>query len=634
MADAPFVSLYRRFRPGRFDEIRGQDHVVRALRSAVRDERVSHAYLFSGPRGTGKTSSARILAKALNCEAPIDGEPCGVCTSCVEISQGSSLNVHELDAASNNGVDAMRDLVAHAGLGTPGRWKVYIVDEVHMLSPAAANALLKTLEEPPGHVVFVLATTDPQKVPPTIRSRTQHLEFRLLGAETLHGLLESVNAEAGLHLDEEALEAAVRRGRGSARDALSALDQVVASGSADAARPELAQVLDALAEGDVSQVLVALSALLAGGWGPQQLATELIDDLRQVFLAALAPELCAVTGASLERFRTLAEAMGLARVVRSMEILGHALVDMREAPDAQVVLEIAAVQAVRPDLDSDVNALAERVSVLERSFSGAAAFPRPGAAPGASGSVPPPTASSGTAPSEPMPPDPAPTESSPSGGTGPVATKPSLGAIKRSKQAAAEVAAPDPPQPDAADDAGPASDDTATPAPSSRETIVDRDTLTEAWGDGILQSLPARAKARFASGRFVGVDEGGAHFALPNAAHRDQCAEQLPLVEEALAQHFGTAITLVLDIDESTAPPGRAPQPVGATAAPSGRVGRRGGAVQAPPPTVAPAPDEPDDLDAVDRAEFDAAAAGDSDQASEAEARLLQAFPGASEVLG
>ena len=159
----------------------------------MRDDRVSHAYLFSGPRGTGKTSSARILAKALNCEAPVDGEPCGVCTSCVEITQGNSLNVHELDAASNNGVDAMRDLVAHAGLGTPGRWKVYIVDEVHMLSTAAANALLKTLEEPPSHVVFVLATTDPQKVPPTIRSRTQHLEFRLLGAETLHDLLESVN---------------------------------------------------------------------------------------------------------------------------------------------------------------------------------------------------------------------------------------------------------------------------------------------------------------------------------------------------------------------------------------------------------------------------------------------------------
>ena len=176
----------------------------------------------------------------------------------------------------------------------------------------------------------------------------------------------------------------MRRGRGSARDALSALDQVVASGSADAARPELAQVLDAAGRRRRQrQVLVALSALLAGGWGPQQLATELIDDLRQVFLAALAPELCAVSGPSLERFAALAETMGLPRVVRSMEILGHALVDMREAPDAQVVLEIAVVRAVRPDLDSGMEALSERVSVLERSLSGAAAFPRPGRPAGA-----------------------------------------------------------------------------------------------------------------------------------------------------------------------------------------------------------------------------------------------------------
>src|SRR5580704_10297676 len=257
MADAPFVSLYRRFRPGRFDEIRGQDHVVRALRSAVRDERVSHAYLFSGPRGTGKTSSARILAKALNCEAPVDGEPCGICTSCVEITRGNSLNVHELDAASNNGVDAMRDLVAHAGLGTPGRWKVYIVDEVHMLSQAAANALLKTLEEPPSHVVFVLATTDPQKVPPTIRSRTQHLEFRLLGADTLQILLESVREQGALEVDDSSLQAAVRRAHGSARDALSALDQFVASGESEVARPELASLVSAIAAGEAGDVLLS-----------------------------------------------------------------------------------------------------------------------------------------------------------------------------------------------------------------------------------------------------------------------------------------------------------------------------------------------------------------------------------------
>ncbi len=608
MADTPFVSLYRRFRPGRFDEIRGQDHVVRALRSAVRDDRVSHAYLFSGPRGTGKTSSARILAKALNCEAPVDGEPCGTCTSCVEITQGSSLNVHELDAASNNGVDAMRDLVAHASLGTPGRWKVYIVDEVHMLSTAAANALLKTLEEPPSHVVFVLATTDPQKVPPTIRSRTQHLEFRLLGAETLHGLLESVNADAGLNLDEEALEAAVRRGRGSARDALSALDQVAAAGSSDAARPELAQVLNALADGDVSQVLVALSALLAGGWGPQQLATELIDDLRQVFLAALAPELCAVSGSSLERFTSLAETMGLARVVRSMEIMGNALVDMREAPDAQVVLEIAVVRAVRPDLDSGMEALSERVSVLERSRSGAAAYPRPGGE-GASGAPVAREAATAAAPE-------------PAGRpVGDVGKRPSIGAVRRSQQAggAAPAPAPSVSEPPAAEPAAPEPLAAAPTTPAAAAPIagpVDRDSLTEAWGDGILRTLPARAKALYSAGRFVAVDAQGAHFALPNTAHRDRCAELVPTVEAALAAHFSAPVTLVLDVDDAHPPAGGTP---------SRPVAPRGGGD----------PGRDAEVDDVDPAEFlDHTPDAGADQESAAEARLLEAFPGASEVAG
>jgi DNA polymerase-3 subunit gamma/tau len=574
---------------------------------------VSHAYLFSGPRGTGKTSSARILAKALNCDAPSDGEPCGVCTSCREITQGTSLNVHELDAASNNGVDAMRDLVAHAGLGTPGRWKVYIVDEVHMLSPAAANALLKTLEEPPSHVVFVLATTDPQKVPPTIRSRTQHLEFRLLGADTLHALLDAVNAEAGLDLGAEEVEAAVRRGRGSARDALSALDQVLAAGSVDAARPELAPVLDAVAGGDVAEVLVALSGLLAGGWGPQQLATELVDDLRQVFLAALAPELCAASGPAREHYVAVAEHMGLPRVVRTLEILGHAMVDMREAPDAQVVLEIGLVRAVRPDLDLGLDALADRVTVLERTLSGGAAAPHPAA---------PPAPAAPRAPAaDDQPSDPG--------------RRPSIGAVRRSKQAtAADVTPPavsvDPPAAEAAELAAvvpPA--EPALPRTTAPPAALDRDTLTEAWGDGILHSLPARAKARYASGRFVAVDEQGAHFALPNAAHRDQCAEQQPLVEAALAAHFGTPVKLMLVIDEAAPPPERTntPATAGSDAAAEAAPRQSGRRRAAPPP-------EADEVvEDVDPAEF-AKEADPEEQASAAEARLMQAFPGASEVLG
>ena len=234
-----------------------------------------------------------------------------------------------------------------------------------MLSNAAANSLLKTLEEPPSHVVFVLATTDPQKVPATIRSRTQHLEFRLLGADTLQSLLESVTGAAPGSI---LMTAPCRRRFAGAtvRPVTPSLRWIRSWRLAQprAARPELSSVVSAIAECEVADVLVTLSALLADGWGPQQLATELVDDLRQVFLAALAPELCSGPDPSAPRSAHLAEAMGLARVVRSMEILGHALIDMRDAPDAQVVLEIALVRAARPDLDQSTAALAERVGDL------------------------------------------------------------------------------------------------------------------------------------------------------------------------------------------------------------------------------------------------------------------------------
>jgi DNA polymerase-3 subunit gamma/tau len=611
MTDVPFVSLYRRFRPGRFDELKGQDHVVRALQTAVRDDRVSHAYLFSGPRGTGKTSSARILAKALNCAAPVDGEPCGICTSCTEITQGTSLDVHELDAASNNGVDAIRDLVAHAALGTPGRWKVYIVDEVHMLSTPAANALLKTLEEPPAHVVFVLATTDPQKVPATIRSRTQHLEFRLLGADTLHHLLQSVTQEAGLDLDDESVQAAVRRGRGSARDALSALEQVAAAGSADSARPELAAALSAIADGEATALLVQLSALLASGWSPQQLATELVDDLRQVFLAVLAPELCTVTGTVQEQSAAMAEQMGLPRVVRTMEALGQALIDMRDAPDAQVVLEIALVRSARPDLDAGIEALADRVSVLEQSLLSTPRSPRaepapppPRAQPEADPPTPTPTPTPTPMPT-PTPPThtPPPTPSTPPADVG---RKPSLGALRR-QRSDDSTPAPASEEPDREEPKA-----VAAPRDPSRPSAltIDRDSLTQAWGDGILRQLPARAKALFSAGRFVSCDDAVATFALPNVAHRERCEEMVPQVAAALTDHFGSQVRLVLvaETTESTSPSR----------------------------TASPAPGGPiaDEVEDDDAEVLRSAAPADTDQATAAEARLLKAFPGASEVAG
>jgi DNA polymerase-3 subunit gamma/tau len=371
-----YQSLYRRYRPQRFAEVRGQDHVVNALRHAVRDNRVAHAYLFSGPRGTGKTSTARILAKALNCTNLADGEPCGTCESCVDITRGASFDVHELDAASNNRVDAMRDLVARASLATPGRWKVYIVDEVHMLTDAASNALLKTLEEPPDHVVFVLATTDPQKVLPTIRSRTQHYEFHLLDAEVLAQLLADIATDAQLELPDTAVESAVRRGGGSARDALSALDQVVASGVVEDDSPFLHELLVSLAERDTRRALQAVESAHVAGRDAPRIAAELLDELRGQFLAAVAPGLTregeppappASTPASL--YGGLVLLLGPARTVRAMEVLGTAMVAMRDALDARITLEVAIVRLTHPEADDDPAALLERIERLERRIS-------------------------------------------------------------------------------------------------------------------------------------------------------------------------------------------------------------------------------------------------------------------------
>lgn len=386
------TSLYRRFRPGRFVELRGQDHVVRALQGAVKNDRVVHAYLFSGPRGTGKTTTARILAKALNCEAPHDGDACDQCASCVAITQGSSLDVTELDAASNNGVDDIREITAGAWHGTPGRWKVYIFDEVHQLTKAASVALLKTLEEPPAHVVFVLATTDPHKVPPTIRSRTQHLEFRLIGGDTLSTLLHDVRGAAGLTVDDATLDAAVRLGRGSARDALSALDQLLATGSLTEVRPEFDDLFGALVHLDAVAALVSLAVLTRQGWDPEQLAENFAAEVRQVFLLQVAPEVADAVDVDRNRLSAWGEQLGLPRTVRILESVGRALREMKSASEKIVTLEVALVRLIKPELDSSFDSLDERLTKLERAPARPAPAPTPPAALRPIGSTAPPSA--------------------------------------------------------------------------------------------------------------------------------------------------------------------------------------------------------------------------------------------------
>jgi DNA polymerase III subunit gamma/tau len=615
--DTPYQSLYRRFRPATFGDVRGQDHVVLALRNAVRDGRVAHAYLFSGPRGTGKTSTARILAKALNCTDLRDGEPCGVCSSCLEIAKGTSLDVHELDAASNNGVEAMRDLVSRAALGTPGRQKVYIVDEVHMLSTPASNALLKTLEEPPSHVVFVLATTDPQKVLPTIRSRTQHFEFRLLGPETLEELLSQVRRDAKLDIPDEAVDLAVRRGRGSARDALSVLDQVAASDWVDDDLPEVDQVVEALAERDVGRTLVALAQLTSAGYSPQQLAGDLVDHLRQGFLALVAPDLVSVSETEHAALTGQAERVGLATLVRAMEVLGQAQVTMRDAPDPRVTLEVALVRLAHPEVDATPGALLARIERLESSAR--TEGPPPASTPPAARSGPgsPSRASPRPAPEVARPPTPTP-------GPAEQSAEPAGSAEERP---AADPVATDPvppPGPPRADKPAEVS-----PPDGSAALFPTRDQLVQAWGDHIIGRLRPKAKALFQAGRFVGVEGDRALFGLPNETHRVRCEEVRSEIESALAGHFGRPVPLTLIVDTGsggspapesvsspTSPPANAATPATANPTPPAP---EGGAVGA---------EEVEDLSTFDEAEMGEVA----DVDNSAETRVLQAFPGAEEV--
>ena len=358
-------SLYRRFRPRKFSELYGQDHVVTALRNAVINGREGQAYLFSGPRGTGKTSTARILAKVLNCAAPIDGEPCCECDSCKAVELGTSYDVLELDAASNNGVQEIRDIVEAAALTSPGRHRVFILDEVHMLTRGAEAALLKTLEEPPSQVVFVLATTDPQKVSDTIRSRVQHLQFHLLPVDELKKYVKFVIKEAELTVDEDSIDLVLRQGGGSARDTLSALELIVSGGGEPEVALHTEDIITSLVARDHAAALGAVARAMQQGRDPHTYAQDVVRTMRDCFLSLMSPELVQLPADRIAELTRYAQDMGVQRIVRIMETLGSTMVEMRHAPDARLLLEVAVVQLASPVFDDSAENLLARISQLE-----------------------------------------------------------------------------------------------------------------------------------------------------------------------------------------------------------------------------------------------------------------------------
>jgi DNA polymerase III subunit gamma/tau len=387
--DAP-LALYRRYRPETFAEVIGQDHVTTPLRTALSNNRVHHAYLFSGPRGCGKTTSARILARALNCEKGPVAEPCGECRSCLDLARGGpgSVDVIEIDAASHGGVDDARDLRERAFFApVASRYKIYIIDEAHMVTTQGFNALLKLVEEPPPHLKFIFATTEPDKVIPTIRSRTHHYPFRLIPPRLLSAYLSDICEQEGVSIEPAALPLVVRAGGGSARDTLSVLDQLLGGAGEAGVTYELAtgllgytpdalldEVVDAFAAGDGGTVFGVVDKVIETGQDPRRFTEDLLRRLRDLVIISAVPDapatgLIDVPQDQGERLVAQAARFGRADLTRAADLVAAGLTEMRGATAPRLLLELICARVLLPGADDSTEGLLARLDRLERRVS-------------------------------------------------------------------------------------------------------------------------------------------------------------------------------------------------------------------------------------------------------------------------
>ncbi|MFT3898824.1 MAG: DNA polymerase III subunit gamma and tau [Gordonia sp. (in: high G+C Gram-positive bacteria)] len=487
------MALYRTYRPASFAEVVGQDHVTDPLSRALDGGRINHAYLFSGPRGCGKTSSARILARSLNCEQGPTSTPCGTCDSCVALAPGGpgNLDVIELDAASHGGVDDTRELRDRAFYApAQSRYRVFIVDEAHMVTNAGFNALLKIVEEPPEHLIFVFATTEPEKVLPTIRSRTHHYPFRLLAPPVMRGLLERIVEQEGVTVAPEVYPLVIRAGGGSPRDSLSILDQLLAGAGDDGVTYDRAlsllgvtdvalidEAVDALAAGDGAALFTSVESVVNAGHDPRRFAVDLLERLRDLILLRAVPDaaergLVEAPADQVAKMQSQIEGLGPALLARSAETVHAALGEMRGTTSPRLLLEVMCARLLLPQTEADDAALLTRIEKLE---SGVPAAPRTGAAPAAAAPTAPPPAdeppSKFTRPSQRKAADPTEPEvaaTAPEPESAPEPEAPSAGRVPEERSDSA------PPQADVAPESEDAAPEPATPteAPPTRPEPV------------------------------------------------------------------------------------------------------------------------------------------------------------------